>query len=76
MHTTGNTPVQGVHHIYDCPILIHCMLAIPQQSQKIKDQEIKGMCPSMDAISTSINIQVCTFIQDIQTALCDDTHHQ
>ena len=41
-----------------------------------KDQDIEGMRVSVNDISPSINIPVCTFMQDIQTATHEDVHLQ
>ena len=41
-----------------------------------RDQEIAGMRANVNAILTSVNIQVCISIQDIQTATHEDAHIQ
>ena len=41
-----------------------------------QDQKIEGMRASMNTISMSINIQMCTSIEDIWAAICEDIHLQ
>ena len=39
-----------------------------------KDEQIKGMHINVNAISTLVNMPVCTYIEDIQVATQEDTH--
>ena len=41
-----------------------------------RDQEIVEMRININAISTSVNIPLCTIIQDIKAAICGDSHLQ
>ena len=53
---------------------LHIMDWLSHNNPKHKDQEIDGMRLNVNAISTSVNIPVCTSIQN--AAKCEDTYLQ
>ena len=58
-----------VNIIYAWPRLVHHRLAVSTRIMENRDKEIADMCVNMNALSISVNIPLCTSIEDIQSAI-------
>ena len=65
-----------IHIIYKPGPDLYMLDWLSDNNQKKKKQEMEVIRVNVNAISTSVNIPVCTSIQDTQRATCEDVHLQ
>ena len=71
---TGHTAVQGLHYVEVWPRHILTDWLSRNNHTEDKDQEIIGMNINVNAISTTVNMPVCTSTEDIQVTTCEGAH--
>ena len=54
--------------------IIHCRLAIQINHGKDTDEEIPGICTTVNTIESCMNILDCMTMEEIKIAIIDDEH--
>ena len=66
MYHAIQSPIQGTHFIQASSRPIYRRLVIRNNHTENRDDKITGMNINVHAISASVNIQICTSIEDIK----------
>ena len=76
MHHAVHLPVQHVHTIQTSSWTLYSGYAVPSQPHRNMDQKIAGMSIVIHTISTTVDVPVCTSIEDITAAMSKDAELQ